>query len=78
MDGRKSFPSGHSSFAFCCMVFIILYLNRKIKPFVHSKAVETVRLCVLCLPLIGAATIAISRTCDYHHHYEGNFYGLEQ
>ncbi|CAD6209811.1 GSCOCG00010824001-RA-CDS [Cotesia congregata] len=45
-DGKKSFPSGHSSFAFTSFGFVAYYL-------------AGVALC-----------IALSRTCDYHHHWQ--------
>ncbi|KAB0800588.1 hypothetical protein PPYR_06328 [Photinus pyralis] len=70
LDGRKSFPSGHSSFAFSSMFFITLYLAGKLKVFIEGGRGNTWRLCICCLPLVLATSIAVSRTCDYHHHYE--------
>lgn len=71
MDGRKSFPSGHSSFSFTCMVFLSLYIARKFNLCRENIKGQSWQLCVCTLPVIAAATVAVSRTCDYHHHYEG-------
>lgn len=73
MDGRKSFPSGHSSFAFASMVLSTLYLLRKLKPFDAANKSDSLRLWFCFLPIFLASCIAISRTCDYHHHWQGKF-----
>jgi diacylglycerol diphosphate phosphatase/phosphatidate phosphatase len=70
LDGRKSFPSGHSSFSFACMGFMSLYIARKVNLFQGTKKGHSWQLCVVLLPILIAATVAVSRTCDYHHHYE--------
>ncbi|XP_046385281.1 phospholipid phosphatase 4 [Ischnura elegans] len=111
-EGRKSFPSGHSSFAFTSGGFLAFYLAAKLhvfSPFALSKGVRGVgvegggetswlllssggwsgvvkrqrsgwRLCISLLPVVGALLIALSRTCDYHHHWQdvvcGSLLGL--
>ncbi|RZC41036.1 phosphatidate phosphatase PPAPDC1A [Asbolus verrucosus] len=70
LDGRKSFPSGHSSFAFTSMVFMSVYMARKFHLFDKSKKGHSWQLCVCVIPIFIATLIAVSRTCDYHHHYE--------
>ncbi len=73
LDGRKSFPSGHSSTAFVGMIFITLFLAGKtgalcfsITPFrgplLRSRFA---RLCLVLLPLVSAAWVAITRVEDY-------------
>lgn len=71
MEGRKSFPSGHSSFSFCSMMFLTLYLAGKLQVFNQNAKVESWKFIICMLPLILATTVAISRTCDYHHHWQG-------
>ena len=74
MDGRKSFPSGHSSLAFACMFFVSLYLRKKFGLFEDNRRGESWQLCLCLVPILSAAAIAIGRTCDYHHHYEGTYF----
>ncbi|KAJ8981553.1 hypothetical protein NQ317_009812 [Molorchus minor] len=68
MDGRKSFPSGHTSFCFTGMVYLTLFLFDRIdfkKQFTGRGIVFT--LCMM--PILFATLVGVSRTCDYHHHY---------
>ncbi|KAG8231246.1 hypothetical protein J437_LFUL005920 [Ladona fulva] len=114
-EGRKSFPSGHSSFAFASMGFLAFYVAAKLhvfSPFTLNRSklatgleggnlgngnmneLATVlsgsnvirrergawRLCITLIPLVGALMVALSRTCDYHHHWQdvvcGSLLGL--
>ena len=94
IQGRKSFPSGHSSFSFAVGIFTFLYLAGKWKVFAsnrsHFSPIRTWRLLFLLLAILGKVTtesltlisrnlfsfftvplcFAISRTCDYHHHWQ--------
>lgn len=64
-DGWRSFPSGHSSFAFSGLGYLALVIAAQ----THALKPRTpLPMALLPLvPLIGAALIAISRTEDYRH-----------
>ncbi|XP_022221913.1 phospholipid phosphatase 5 isoform X2 [Drosophila obscura] len=69
-EGRKSFPSGHSSFAFASFGLIAYYVGAKLHAFDARGRGHTWRLCIAVIPLIVATLVAVSRTCDYHHHWQ--------
>jgi len=70
MEGRKSFPSGHSSFSFATWGFVFLYLSGKLGTFRHSEPGQTWKLLLSLSLLVAPLMIAISRTADYHHHWQ--------
>ncbi|KAI0372610.1 lipid phosphate phosphatase 1 [Pilatotrama ljubarskyi] len=78
LDGRRSFPSGHSSTAFAGMMFLSLWVAgatgawRLTEPvpagsFRRSKFA---RLLLSLAPLAYATWVAVSRVEDYRHHKE--------
>ncbi|KAI0061029.1 lipid phosphate phosphatase 1 [Artomyces pyxidatus] len=77
-DGRRSFPSGHSSTAFVGMTFLTLFLAGKTTAFCFVAPAppgawlgsRMARLTVTLSPLVFAAWVAITRVEDYRHHKE--------
>ncbi|BGP17147.1 hypothetical protein JCM10213_006057 [Rhodosporidiobolus nylandii] len=66
LDGFRSFPSGHSSFAWAGLGFFALYLCGKMHLF--DRRGHTFKAWIAITPPIGATLIAVSRTMDYRHH----------
>jgi diacylglycerol diphosphate phosphatase/phosphatidate phosphatase len=64
-DGWRSFPSGHSSFAFSGLGYLALVLAGQCHVF--RPRTDLARVLLALAPLLGAALIAISRCEDYRH-----------
>ncbi|OCF34172.1 hypothetical protein I316_04122 [Kwoniella heveanensis BCC8398] len=65
-EGFRSFPSGHSSFAWSGMWYLILYLAAKMR--INNRTGYTYKSWLLLAPLSCCSLITISRTMDYRHH----------
>ncbi|KDE06739.1 hypothetical protein MVLG_02935 [Microbotryum lychnidis-dioicae p1A1 Lamole] len=65
-DGFKSFPSGHSSFAFAGLGFLSFYMAGKMH--LYDMRGHAIKAWICIAPWTGACLIAISRTMDYRHH----------
>ncbi|XP_008792779.2 lipid phosphate phosphatase 2-like isoform X1 [Phoenix dactylifera] len=72
-EGHKSFPSGHSSWSFAGLGFLAWYLCGKLRAF--DRRGHVAKLCIVVLPLLGAALVAVSRVDDYWHHWQDVFAG---
>ena len=64
-DGWRSFPSGHSSFAFSGLGYLALFFASQMHVF--RPRADLARQIMVLAPLLGAALIAISRLEDYRH-----------
>ncbi|KAI5851887.1 phosphatidic acid phosphatase type 2/haloperoxidase [Tricharina praecox] len=64
-DGFRSFPSGHSSFAWAGLGYLALFLAGQMGAL--RRGAGMARVVAAATPLVGAALIAISRTEDYRH-----------
>jgi len=67
LQERKSFPSGHSAFAFSSMTFIALYIAGQIHLLNKKKAYKVL---LVGTPLILALMVVLSRIMDNRHHWQ--------
>jgi membrane-associated phospholipid phosphatase len=73
IDGRQSFPSGHTSTAFVGMTFVSLFFAGKTAALCFSVAPSfgsflrsrLVRLCLILSPIVFATWVAVTRIEDY-------------
>lgn len=56
--------------AFASFGFIAYYLSGKLHSFNRDGRGESWRVCIALAPLTLATLVAVSRTCDYHHHWQ--------
>jgi len=67
VEGRKSFPSGHSSWSMCSMSFITFFLLGKLQVF--SGTGELWKLITSFVPIFFAVAVGVTRINDYWHHW---------
>ncbi|KAJ1647053.1 hypothetical protein J3B02_001025 [Coemansia erecta] len=67
-EGMRSFPSGHASLSFCGLTFAALYLASHLR--YNDQRGHAYKTLAFYIPLFCASLIAISRTADYHHHWQ--------
>ncbi|PPQ69823.1 hypothetical protein CVT26_014201 [Gymnopilus dilepis] len=78
LDGRKSFPSGHSSTAFSGMFFLSLWIAGQTAAWAFdvprtARSLRSSRLLafgITLLPIFWASHVAMTRLQDYRHHKE--------
>ena len=66
-EGRRSFPSGHSSSTFGGLGFISLFLSDHFSIFDGSGRIH--KFIIFLIPILTASLVSISRIMDYRHHW---------
>ena len=69
LNGRRSFPSGHSATAWVIFSFTAFFLFGKLNTFLAKNRSQTIRLLPGFSMFAIALWISISRTQDYRHDY---------
>lgn len=64
-DGFRSFPSGHSSWAFSGLGYLSLFLAGQMHT--YRPRADLARVLLSVAPLVGATLVALSRVADYRH-----------
>ncbi|CAI5728940.1 unnamed protein product [Hyaloperonospora brassicae] len=75
-EGRKSFPSGHASFAFATMLVFTLYLLGRSSLNCENRSEtmmrggrKSIKLFLCFIPTFLASWVGVTRTIDNWHHY---------
>lgn len=65
-DARQSFPSGHSSFTFYAMMYVILYLHARVWwPLIGVVVVPVLQMACASIAIF----VGLSRITDFKHHW---------
>ena len=79
MEGRKSFPSGHSALSFGGLAFLSLALLAALSQLTTPRLGGVWKAMIVALPWLIALHIALSRLQDFWHHWQdilvGTFIG---
>uniref|UniRef100_A0A4W6CJ47 Phospholipid phosphatase 1 n=1 Tax=Lates calcarifer TaxID=8187 RepID=A0A4W6CJ47_LATCA len=73
-EARLSFYSGHSSFSMYCMLFLVLYIQARLK----SEWARLLRPTIQFFLIATAVYVGLSRVSDYKHHWSDVLTGLLQ
>lgn len=73
-ESRLSFLSGHSSFSMYCMLFLVLYIQARLK----SEWSRLLRPTIQFFLIATAVYVGLSRVSDYKHHWSDVLAGLLQ
>ncbi|KAG1707315.1 hypothetical protein DVH05_026506 [Phytophthora capsici] len=75
-EGRKSFPSGHTSFAWSTMLVLTLYLLGRSQLNYEHRTISMLRggkkstmFFLSCAPVLLASWVTLTRCIDNWHHY---------
>ncbi|ORX75953.1 acid phosphatase/Vanadium-dependent haloperoxidase [Anaeromyces robustus] len=67
-EEQKSFPSGHTAFAFSTMVYISLYFAGQLHMF--KGKCPAWKILIVCVPFFASFYVPFTRVSDYRHHWE--------
>lgn len=73
-EARVSFYSGHSSFSMYCMLFLVLYIQARLK----AEWARLVRPTIQFFLIATSVYVGLSRVSDYKHHWSDVFAGILQ
>uniref|UniRef100_A0A667ZPD3 Phospholipid phosphatase 1 n=1 Tax=Myripristis murdjan TaxID=586833 RepID=A0A667ZPD3_9TELE len=71
-EARLSFFSGHSSFSMYCMLFLVLYIQARMR----SEWARLLRPTIQFFLIATALYVGLSRVSDYKHHWSDVLAGL--
>ncbi|XP_063392944.1 uncharacterized protein LOC134678341 [Cydia fagiglandana] len=69
IDGRKSFPSGHTGLAFASLGMVSLFMYER-SIVLYEEQSRASQLLFYSMPLMVASAIGVSRCIDNQHHWE--------
>ena len=70
LEGRKSFPSGHSALSFSGLFYVSLCAYMRLAPIPTPRLGRVWKVVLPALPWLVATHVALSRIQDYWHHWQ--------